>query len=196
MQREPRRWRGIQDPRGRVRFVIFNCCKVRYIYRPVQLYAARRGVLEEEDGLEHHLDLMSSIGVHGCSSDESDYNQNPVIFLKVTPKWRSIDLEMFLDRLDGIIEARKMANIGRRRRPRGRLGRQRCFSDKVNELAIAPQNLPFNCYNPEWLRGLSPYQMRLLAIEKEHSYDFSMPHDFDVQPEDVDQTHSQTQEDV
>ena len=93
---------------------------------------------------------MDSIGVHSCSLDGSDYAQNLVIFLKVTLKWCSLNLEMFLDQLDDIIKAHKIANIGCCCHPRGPLGCQHCFSNKVNELAMATKNLYYNCYNAEW----------------------------------------------
>lgn len=100
----------------------------------------------------------------GVSSDESD-DDDRNLFWRVRPAWRSTELEIFLWRLDEMIQKNKSINIGTRRKPAGRAPRNRRFGDKVNESAMAPPNLPQNCYDAEWLEKLRPMQRKLLNMQ-------------------------------
>jgi hypothetical protein len=135
-------------------------------------------VIKGEGGLRTHLELIEAMGTRAISSDESDFSQNPEVFWRVSPPWRSTDLELFLYRLDEISILKRSTNIGTRRRPGGRPGRQRCFSDKVNN-AMAPPGLPRNCYSSSWVESLRPIQRGMLD-QQEWDYDFLIPEDLSV----------------
>ncbi|KAM6491156.1 hypothetical protein JOM56_013395, partial [Amanita muscaria] len=130
---------------------------------PEQVRKARQLRSARNRTLARHGDLLCRIGTEGISSDESDNEHHPVVYRRVSPAWRSFELQNFLWRLDELIfEASKNPINTNHRIGPGQRNRHRAFGIKVNRNSIAPTNLPINCYNSDWLQGLRGWQKQKL----------------------------------
>lgn len=123
---------------------------------------------------------MKKLGRQSISSDESDYNQRPPIFNRISPVWRSTELRDFLWRLDEIAAEDGTRPIGRRRRGPNQRMRQRPRTDHINKESVAPIGLPRNCYDEAWLKGLPRRHKNELEMTSDH--------DFTVMQESADET--------
>ncbi|KAF8347509.1 hypothetical protein F5887DRAFT_881624 [Amanita rubescens] len=120
--------------------------------------------------LSAHRDLMEKLGRQGISSDESDYNQKPPVFYRISPVWRSMELRDFMWQLDGMAAQDNAQSIGRRRRGRNQRTRQRLRTDRINGESSAPIGLPRNCYDGAWLNTLSRRQLAELEMTPNHDF--------------------------
>ena len=153
------------------RYGIF--AKYKDITHVDQLFCDRFNIVQKDPALAHHVNLLETMGVQGMSSDESCYEDTHVVYNRVTPAWRSQELQNFLWHLDDILVEVAKRPLGNRchatqknrRRPRTNL--------KLNEASIAPTNLPQNCYRPGWLKSLRQFQLKQLNMDNDN-YDFSI----------------------
>jgi hypothetical protein len=109
---------------------------------------------------------MKSLTSQGVSSDESatDDETSHKAFRRISPVWRSEALQGFMWALDTVIRANRIPKIGHRS-IRGAEPRRRLFGSSKNLDAIAPPGLPRNCYHEDWLRTLTPSQLRMLELK-------------------------------
>jgi hypothetical protein len=107
------------------------------------------------------------------SSDESDYGGREVIYNRIHPAWRSQELQDFLWQLDDVQDKVTKRPVGNRRHGPQRGQRRPRTNLKINNMSIAPPNLPRNCYRPSWLKGLRTHQLKQLNIVNDN-YDFSI----------------------
>ncbi|KAF8995250.1 hypothetical protein BDQ17DRAFT_1430509 [Cyathus striatus] len=136
------------------------------------LYNDRLNIVELDDEVMRHHDLIKAIGTAGISSDETDSGVEPKQFKTVVPSWRAKSLELLYHRLDNIIKTNSKQKIGNRQRAPGNVGRHRVHTNNKNPDTIAPQGLPINCYDPEWYGNLRLSQKRLLGAKLNVSYAF------------------------
>lgn len=118
--------------------------------------------------------MLSAVNTQGVSSDESeaDCTSPRKSFVRVSPEWRSFELQGFMWALDKVIERDRKPRVGHRS-IRGAEPRQRKFGSTTNPDAVAPPGLPRNCYDVKWVESLTQKQIRLLEV-KDVVYDFSL----------------------
>jgi hypothetical protein len=119
---------------------------------------------------------MKTMGRNGVSSDESDPDEgssalSPSAFRIISPIWRSAEMATFLRGLDKGVLERKLPLAGHRKR-RGQPTRRRKLPEPeyFNEQAIAPLDLPRNCYDDAWYEKLPGWAKRKIAPQSD--YDF------------------------
>ncbi|KAF8988822.1 hypothetical protein BDQ17DRAFT_1334410 [Cyathus striatus] len=140
--------------------------------RKNHLYNDRLNIVELDDEVMRHHDLIKAIGTAGISSDETDSGVELKQFKTIVPFWRAKSLELLYHQLDNIIKTNSKQKIGNHRRAPGNVGRHRVHTNNKNPDTIAPQGLPINCYDPEWYGNLRLSQKCLLGAKLNVSYAF------------------------
>lgn len=135
-------------------------------YCDLQLYNARLDIVSRDPNLQRHSDLMVLLGSQAVSSDESDSEAETKSFRRISPTWRSMDLQGFLWSLDTVIRENRRPKVGHRS-VRGAQPRQRNYSALKNIDAVAPPGLPENCYDEDWASQLNNLQTRELDMRGE-----------------------------
>jgi len=135
-----------------------------------QINFKRRKDIADTPEFIAHKALISQLGTQGVSSDETDTENVKFpdlpgfrkirVLRTIEPSWRSDALGGLCAAMDRA--ARDRADI--RRSQRIRLGHK---SER-----IAPPGLPRNCYNSEWVKTLSTYDLGRINTQ-EFDYDFS-----------------------
>ncbi|KAH9846926.1 hypothetical protein C2E23DRAFT_742842 [Lenzites betulinus] len=144
----------------------------------MKLFDTRLSVILER-GLARHSLLFDRLLPQNMSGDETDGETRalPMVYRIVESRWQSIELKTFLRALDakyrhGWEKPRPGQRATGGNPPRTRVLRE---GSRVED-GYAPAGLWRNCYDPDWLRGLEPYQRRALKIIGAN-YDFDMtPH--------------------
>ncbi|KAF8977734.1 hypothetical protein BDQ17DRAFT_1339084 [Cyathus striatus] len=136
------------------------------------LYNDCLNIVELDDEVMRHHNLIKAIGTAGISSDETDSGVEPKQFKTVVPSWHAKSLELLYHQLDNIIKTNSKQKIGNHRRAPGNVGRHRVHTNNKNPDTIAPQGLPINCYDPEWYGNLRLSQKCLLGAKLNVSYAF------------------------
>ena len=130
--------------------------------------------LKVMDKLKYHKDLLETIKTQGMSSDESETeNGGQTRYAIITPSWRSAKLSALCLQLDAASLMQCLPHIGHRA-IRGNVPRERFRPDppRVNNFAVAPPGLHCNCYNPEWVMSLCPFEKAQLKL-LDSDYDFT-----------------------
>ncbi|KAH7905481.1 hypothetical protein BJ138DRAFT_986310, partial [Hygrophoropsis aurantiaca] len=127
--------------------------------------------------LAHHADdLLSYFTRQAMSGDEEEPGDGPPkIFKIIDSQWKSQELRGFLRKLDEIYRAEWQNPHDGRRAISGNGPRVR-ISSEFSEPGKAPKGLPRNCYDPQFLANLRPWQKRKLNV-LDHDYDFTIDSD-------------------
>lgn len=142
----------------------------------VQLFKQRLETVSFFAHLRGHAALMNNIGTKGMSEDEEEIVEingvDRVRYHKVRPDWRGPMLSAFLQQLDSYTSLVKRSKIGRKGQAPG--GRPRIREDSNRTYAgIAPQGLPYNCYDQAWHQRLLPFEREALGATNRR-YDFQV----------------------
>jgi hypothetical protein len=134
-----------------------------------QLFHRRRSVAIKYPELRHHVDVISSFGVDGMSSDESDHESGVPRYRILQKSWRNPRVTPWLRIFDAIHLHSRWGPIGRV--TAGSKPHTRVVSTEVDDTHPAVTHLPKNAYDTAWLDGLSEVDRRRLQPREE--YDFS-----------------------
>jgi len=127
----------------------------------------------DDPDFSRHVQLMQSLTSQGVSSDESDSGDDTShkAFRRISPAWRSEDLQGFMWALDCVIQANRRPKVSHCS-IRGAEPRRRLLGSTKNDNAIAPPGLPRNCYDEAWLSTLTAKELRMLNVRD--AYDFTI----------------------
>ncbi|TFK58920.1 hypothetical protein BDN72DRAFT_906303 [Pluteus cervinus] len=155
-------------------------------------------VVEKTPQLGHYLEVMTKLGNHAASSDESDHEaslvelqnrrtDNPsethssgattdvTVYTAVRPAWRSEELTHFLWDLDTLRQqARFNTDFPLARVPRGNKPRTRRRSDEISH-SMPPKGLPCNFYDEKWLATLAPIFRQGVVDAMDNQHDLVVP---------------------
>ncbi|KAI9056716.1 hypothetical protein FKP32DRAFT_1585322, partial [Trametes sanguinea] len=127
-------------------------------------------------GYTRHRVLFERMSAASMSEDETDGEavQHPPVYRIIVAPWQSAELKTFLWALDALYRDYWKKPPGTRRKS-GNPPRTRVLRDApgTTSTSLAPAGLWENCYAPQWLAKLKPWEREALDIQ-EGRYDFTL----------------------
>ncbi|KAI0055836.1 hypothetical protein BV25DRAFT_1815066, partial [Artomyces pyxidatus] len=147
------------------------------------LLTSRQKSCLSRPALNRHVEeggILSVLKRQDMSADETDPEnptgkKAPKTFRSIPLEWRSPAFVAFLHKLDDIYRD-NWRHPTDKRATSGNPPRHRVHPNINFQEGIPHSGLPRNCYHPEFLASLRPWQLRNLDIIDE-DYDFAIPDD-------------------
>ncbi|KDQ06349.1 hypothetical protein BOTBODRAFT_49423 [Botryobasidium botryosum FD-172 SS1] len=145
------------------------------------LWHRRLIAVSRHPALLRHLNIVKRLNVNGMSSDESELDEEThrVRYYIVVPGWRHPSLANFLRALDIVYMLYRLddlGNVGKGNQPHERIAtdaiRDPPGVEGGGNSTGAVKELPWNCYDPDWLEQLDEGQIYSLNVKNNEEYDF------------------------
>ncbi|KIJ59344.1 hypothetical protein HYDPIDRAFT_170843 [Hydnomerulius pinastri MD-312] len=139
--------------------------------KKARLFKWHLEAVAEDSRFTKHRRLLEALGTQGMSSDESeDESRRSSQYPHMYPSWRSRRLSSLLWQLNPVVDKMHSTPIGTHKRPGSQM-QVRPHTQNCNIKAAAPVGLPRNCYDAQWLSGLSTKRIVSLKM-KDYDYPF------------------------